>query len=235
VSGHLGRVWPLLALTGAAASVDATSYLGLGRVFPANMTGNTVLLAVGLANRDYGSASRSAIALGGFVLGAGAAGAGGPAGADGLVRVRRTVGFLLAESALLVAAMCWWLALTGAPSGGARYGLIALFSVAMGTQSGVVTGLGVGVSTTYITGTWTAVSGWVARTTAPHRQAGDDLPQRADDPRTIQAAVLVCYFGAAVAAGYVFHAAGAVGAVIAAAAVGLGACGSRRTVRPRAR
>jgi hypothetical protein len=128
--------------------------------------------------------------------------------------------------------MCWWLALTGAPSGGARYGLIALFSVAMGTQSGIITGLGVGVSTTYITGTWTAVSGWVARTTTPHHQAGGAPPQHADDPRTIQATVLVCYFGAALAAGYVFHEAGPVAAVIAATAVVLGACGSHRVARP---
>ena len=34
----------LLALTWAAGNIDAIGYLGLGRVFTANMTGNTVLL-----------------------------------------------------------------------------------------------------------------------------------------------------------------------------------------------
>jgi uncharacterized membrane protein YoaK (UPF0700 family) len=34
----------LLTLTAAAGSADAVSYLGLGRVFTANMTGNLVLL-----------------------------------------------------------------------------------------------------------------------------------------------------------------------------------------------
>ena len=36
----------LLGLTVVAACADAISYLGLGHVFPANMTGNTVLLDV---------------------------------------------------------------------------------------------------------------------------------------------------------------------------------------------
>ena len=35
-------------LTAAAGSTDAISYLGLGRVFTANMTGNLVLLGVAI-------------------------------------------------------------------------------------------------------------------------------------------------------------------------------------------
>lgn len=37
------------ALAVVAAATDALSYLGLGKVFPANMTGNTVLLGIGIA------------------------------------------------------------------------------------------------------------------------------------------------------------------------------------------
>lgn len=39
----------LLGLALAAGGVDAATYLGLGRAFPANMTGNTVLLGVAVA------------------------------------------------------------------------------------------------------------------------------------------------------------------------------------------
>jgi Protein of unknown function (DUF1275) len=39
----------LLALTFSTGLIDAASYLGLGRVFTANMTGNVVLLGFGIA------------------------------------------------------------------------------------------------------------------------------------------------------------------------------------------
>jgi len=39
----------LLALTGVTGLVDAVSFLGLGHVFTANMTGNVVLLAFAVA------------------------------------------------------------------------------------------------------------------------------------------------------------------------------------------
>ena len=42
----------VLLLTAAAGYVDAVSYLALGRVFTANMTGNTVLLGLALVQRD---------------------------------------------------------------------------------------------------------------------------------------------------------------------------------------
>ena len=55
-SGHgytvLGRESMLLLLSLAAASLDAISYLGLGRVFTAMMTGNTVLLGLALAQGE---------------------------------------------------------------------------------------------------------------------------------------------------------------------------------------
>ncbi|MGH3745610.1 MAG: YoaK family protein, partial [Mycobacteriales bacterium] len=130
-------------LTATAASADAISYLGLGHVFPANMTGNTVLLAVGLAGRDYTAAIRSAVALAGFVAGAAAAGR----ARTGPTWSRRLVVTLLGELALLVAVAVWWARLPDAPHHGARYGLIVRFSLAMGTQSAAVTQLDAGVST----------------------------------------------------------------------------------------
>ncbi len=62
----------LLALALAANIVDASNYLGLGRVFTANMTGNTALLGVALARGSGQDAIRSVVALGGFCTGAAA-------------------------------------------------------------------------------------------------------------------------------------------------------------------
>ena len=59
----------LLVLTLVAASVDAISYLGLGHVFTAMMTGNTVLLGLALAQGEVLAALRSILALMGFSVG----------------------------------------------------------------------------------------------------------------------------------------------------------------------
>ena len=62
----------MLALAFAAGYIDAVSYLGLSRVFTANMTGNTVLLGIALAQLDGDAAARSGLALAGFLAGAAA-------------------------------------------------------------------------------------------------------------------------------------------------------------------
>ncbi|MGH2890635.1 MAG: DUF1275 family protein, partial [Solirubrobacteraceae bacterium] len=54
----------LLALALVGGLVDAASYLGLGQVFTANMTGNTVLLAVDVVRGNGADAARSGVALG---------------------------------------------------------------------------------------------------------------------------------------------------------------------------
>ncbi len=65
-----GRDAMVLLLTWAAGSVGAISYLGLGHVFTANMTGNTVLLGLAVGQGQGFAALRSVVALGGFALGA---------------------------------------------------------------------------------------------------------------------------------------------------------------------
>jgi uncharacterized membrane protein YoaK (UPF0700 family) len=64
----------LLALTFTAGMVDAASYLGLGRVFTANMTGNLILLGFGIAHSGGLPVLAPAISLGAFFLGAGSGG-----------------------------------------------------------------------------------------------------------------------------------------------------------------
>jgi uncharacterized membrane protein YoaK (UPF0700 family) len=59
----------LLLLAFAAGCNDAISYLGLGAVFTSNMTGNTVLLGIALAQAQWLGVLRSAVALAGYIIG----------------------------------------------------------------------------------------------------------------------------------------------------------------------
>ena len=69
-SGHGPLPVLLVALTVVTGVVDAVSYLALGHVFVANMTGNVVFLGFALAGAPGLSAPASLAALGAFVLGA---------------------------------------------------------------------------------------------------------------------------------------------------------------------
>lgn len=60
----------LLALTFVTGIVDAVSYLGLGHVFTANMTGNVVLLGFAVAGASGLSVARSSLSLLAFLAGA---------------------------------------------------------------------------------------------------------------------------------------------------------------------
>ncbi len=60
----------LLALTVTSGLVDAVSYLGLGHVFTANMTGNVVLLGFAAAGASGFSATACLTSLGAFLAGA---------------------------------------------------------------------------------------------------------------------------------------------------------------------
>jgi uncharacterized membrane protein YoaK (UPF0700 family) len=193
----------LLLLAGAAGSLDAISYLGLGHVFTANMTGNTVLLGVALSQRDIPAVLRNAVALVGFgvgvALGTAIAGRGRPGG-----RWPRIVTVTLAVelAALLLYALIWHLVDT--PSGGSASALILLSAGAMGIQSEAVRCLKIsGVSTTYITGTLTNLTaslvGWLRAATE------EALPVSADAANArlpgLPAAVWGVYLLGAIAGG----------------------------------
>jgi uncharacterized membrane protein YoaK (UPF0700 family) len=210
----------LVVLAAGAASTDALSYLGLGQVFPANMTGNTVLLAIGTASR-YASAIRSLLALGGFVVGAFVAGLATRRGqAD--IWASRIRAVLLLEFAVQAAALGWWLTLPDHPHGAAQHALIPIFGVTMGLQSAAISRLPVGVSTTYITGTLTAVCvGAAGRLLAANQGSGS---RSAAHPHV---AVLACYLLVALGTGIAYRVAGSATLAIpagAVAAVILGLC-----------
>src|SRR5436305_11200896 len=65
----------LVGLTIVTGLVDAFSYLALGHVFVANMTGNIVFLGFAVAGAPGFALAASLAALGGFLVGAWAGGA----------------------------------------------------------------------------------------------------------------------------------------------------------------
>lgn len=144
----------LLALTLVAGSVDAVSYLGLGRVFTANMTGNLVLLGLAIGQGQALEALRSVVAFVGFAAGAGLGGwvaGGGDAGGHWPSKVTVVLGV---ELVLLAAFLVGWLVAGPDASSAELDVLIALSSAAMGMQSVAGRRLAVaGVTTTYVTGT----------------------------------------------------------------------------------
>jgi uncharacterized membrane protein YoaK (UPF0700 family) len=150
----------LALLAGAAGCIDALSYLRLGNVFTANMTGNAVLLGIAAGQQAAARALHSVAALAGFVLGvlAGAALCGRHKRSEaGRWPPRVTLALAVELVALLALAAGW--ALAGEdPVGSAEYGLIGASALAMGVQSAAVQQLGVsGVATTYVTGTLTGL------------------------------------------------------------------------------
>jgi uncharacterized membrane protein YoaK (UPF0700 family) len=149
----------LLVLTCAAGLVDAISYLEMGHVFTAMMTGNTVLLALAIGQGEVMAALRSTLALVAFSVGA----------AGGAMVLRRgsargewprIVNVTLAIEAVVLAvfAALWQVAGAAARSDVRLLVLIALSGLAMGIQAAAVRHLGVpGVASTYITGTLTSL------------------------------------------------------------------------------
>src|ERR1700731_4555411 len=98
--------YALLGMTAVTGLVDAVSYLSLGRVFTANMTGNIVLLAFATAHVSGLSIARSLTALLAF-LAAGALGGRLMARESGDSQIRfGAQAFLLAVACLFAASFC---------------------------------------------------------------------------------------------------------------------------------
>jgi uncharacterized membrane protein YoaK (UPF0700 family) len=148
----------LIGLTFAAGSIDAISYLALGRVFTANMTGNIVLLALAVAQSLGPQTERSLVALAAFAAGVAiAASVGRPRGREEVWPARITLA-LAVEAVLLTGFAAAWWAYQWRPFTEGVLVLVALAGLAMGMQSATARQLAVrGVSTTFVTGTLTTL------------------------------------------------------------------------------
>jgi len=164
-----------LALTAVTGLVDAVSYLRLGRVFVANMTGNVVFLGFTVNPHSGLSPLPSVTALGGFLIGALA---GGRVGFRWSGRPRAWLvaafGF---EAAIIAFVAVLFGSGVGVGHGDGRYVAIAALAGALGIQNSTVRHLSApDLTTTVLTLTLTGLAadsflagGPGAR---PHRRLG---------------------------------------------------------------
>jgi uncharacterized membrane protein YoaK (UPF0700 family) len=147
----------LLVLTLTTGLVDAVSYLGLGHVFTANMTGNVVLLGLGIAGSGGLPVLAPVISLAAFLVGAGF---GGMLAARTAARQPVHLASALAIEVVLVAAGTLLAAAVHIRAGTvAGYVLIALLALAMGVRNATVRRIAVpDMTTTVLTMTLTGLA-----------------------------------------------------------------------------
>jgi uncharacterized membrane protein YoaK (UPF0700 family) len=164
----------LIGLTVASGAVDAISFLGLGKVFTAFMTGNVVFLGIGAAGAGGPEVVRVIAAL--IPFGAGvfvATRIVRPTRASGVwprgVTVTLSVAMIAQAGFLAI-----WAAVGGHPATGTASVLLGISALAMGMQSGAVLSLGVrGIFTTAATATMIFLtSDWPESAAERRRLAG---------------------------------------------------------------
>jgi len=131
----------LLVLTAGAGLVDAVSYLALGHVFVANMTGNVVFLGFSIAGASGVSAPASLVAIAAFLAGALEGGRLGSRFGDADRGEALAAG--MGVQLVLVAAAAIIAAVAGVHGSASRYLLIVLLAGAMGIQTAIARRLGV--------------------------------------------------------------------------------------------
>ena len=149
-----GPLPPLLVtLTFVTGLVDAFSYLVLGHVFVANMTGNVVFLGFAIAGAPGFSIGASVVALAMFWLGALVGGRVG-------THRGRLLSTATAIQAAFIGASVILASLSGSPvTSGYRYALIAGLAIAMGVQNAAARQIAVpDLTTTVLTLTITGIA-----------------------------------------------------------------------------
>ena len=153
---HVGvRNWLFDGLTLSSGAIDSISFLGLGKVFTAFMTGNVAFLGMGIAGNSMPRvvsvlASMVAFALGVYL----ATRISGEQKSDFIWSPRTT--FILGLSLLAhLGFVATWFANSGRPGASLFPILLAVWALAMGLQSGAVRKLKVeAIFTTAATGTF---------------------------------------------------------------------------------
>jgi uncharacterized membrane protein YoaK (UPF0700 family) len=183
----------LLVLAMVTGLVDAVSYLKLGHVFVANMTGNIVFLGFAIADAQDFSIAASLLATVAFL---GGALAGGRLGLTAGHHRGRLLAISIGIEVVLVALTLVLTLLTGDPSGGfPTYSLIVLLALTMGLQTATARRLGVpDLPTTVLTVTLTALAADSTLAGAANTNAGRRL-----------LAIIAMFLGATIGALLVFH------------------------------
>jgi len=147
----------MLLLTLVTGMVDAISYLALGPVFVAQMTGNVLVLGFSMAPGSQFSTARSLVAIAAFLVGALAMGR--AQARLGPHRGRQLAAAGLTEFVLVAAALAVAILHPEPAQGVPRYVEIALLAVTMGSQSAMARRLAVAdFTTTVLTMTLTGLA-----------------------------------------------------------------------------
>jgi len=158
LSGEDGPLPPLLVtMTLVTGLVDAFSYLVLGHVFVANMTGNVVFLGFAVAGAPGFSIGASVVALASFWFGALV---GGRIGSKHGKHRGKLLSTTAAIQAVLLGASVILAVFIGSPvTAGYRYPLIVVLGLAMGLQNAAARKLAVpDLTTTVLTLTITGTA-----------------------------------------------------------------------------
>ena len=163
----------LAVLAFAAGSVDVLSWLALGKVFSAFMTGNVVFLAAGLFSHQSELSLHAAVALCAFGVGAWGTALVMPREDPSVLWPARVTAGLIACAVVQLVFWVLWLAVGGHP-GSTLMVLLGIMAFAMGIQTATAVTLGVhAVFTTAVTATWTVLVGdsahWSASRTERRR------------------------------------------------------------------
>jgi uncharacterized membrane protein YoaK (UPF0700 family) len=152
-----GPLVPLMiVLTLLTGLVDAVSYLKLGHVFVANMTGNIVFLGFALAGAGGLSVAASLLALAAFLLGALA---GGWLGAHLVHRGHLLRAATAIQASLLLLALVLALLADQPLAQSLRYGLVVALALAMGVQNAAAQKIAVPeITTTVLTKTLVGIA-----------------------------------------------------------------------------
>jgi len=182
--------YALLGMTVVTGLVDAVSFLSLGHVFTANMTGNIVFLAFATAHVSGLSVARSSTALLSFLMGAILGGrVMARASADSQIRFAAQAFFL--EGIFLLAASFCSIGYRGDREHSFQpFALIASTALAMGTRNAAVRKLAIpDLTTTVLTLTITGIG-------------ADSSLANGNNPRLARrvAAVAAMFLGAALGA-----------------------------------
>jgi uncharacterized membrane protein YoaK (UPF0700 family) len=152
-----GLLATLIVLTAVSGIVDAVSYLGLGHVFTANMTGNIVLLGFAVAGAPGFSIGASLTSIGSFLIGAVVAGRLGVHLSSR--RLHLMIALVIEGVCTGVAAIVSASASGAVGSGSTRFAVIAILAFSMGVRNSTVRRLAVpDVTTTVLTMTLTGLA-----------------------------------------------------------------------------
>jgi uncharacterized membrane protein YoaK (UPF0700 family) len=146
-------------LTFVTGLIDAVSYLGLGRVFTANMTGNVVLLGFASAGVPGLSVTRSLVSLVGFLVGAAFGGKLGGILSSAVSRWLLSAAAIEAALIFSAAVAAFGFDVDSGTPVARLYAIIVLTAIAMGLRNATARRLGVAdLTTTVLTLTLTGLA-----------------------------------------------------------------------------